>query len=61
MFKMRISGGHVHSMDRNKVNGYYTVSIRAGATLIAKAIFDTGREAHRAFTLSPDTFVTRYN
>ena len=61
MFKVRINGDHTHSLDRNAVNGYYTVTIRAGATLVGKAVFDTGREAHRAFTLSPNTFVNRYN
>ena len=61
MYKLRTNGDHIHSIDRNKINGYWTVTIRAGATLIAKAIFDSGREAHRAYTLSPDTFINRYN
>lgn len=61
MFNLRQVRNHVHTIERNNVSGMYTVQIRAGISLIAKMSFDSGREAHKAFKLSADTFINRYN
>lgn len=61
MFKLRQTCDHVHIIERNTVSGIYTVAIRSGVTLIAKRSFNSGREAHRAFNLSSEIFINRYN
>lgn len=61
MFKLRQTCDHVHIIERNTISGRYTVAIRSGITLIARMSFDSGREAHRAFNLSAETFINRYN
>ncbi len=60
MFKTREANGHVVTLERSGARGMYTLTVRAGVTLIHKVRFDTGREAHAAFRLSPETIMTRY-
>jgi len=59
MFKNREVNGSWHQIEKVR-NGFYEVRIRAGVTLIAKHLFDSGREAHRAYRLSAETFINRY-
>lgn len=60
MFKIREAKSHTVVMERNSVNGMYTVTYRSGVTVVAKAHFDTGREAHAAFRMSAETFIRNY-
>lgn len=58
MFRLRTSGDHTITIERAPHNGMYTVTIRAGVTLIHKARFDAGRDAWRAFKSSPEKQMT---
>lgn len=60
MIKIREANGHVHTLERWR-NGMYEVRIRSGVTLISKCMFDTGREAHRAYKLSAERFMREYD
>lgn len=58
MFRLRISGDHVISIERTAHNGMYTVTVRVGVTLIHKVRFDTGREAWIAYRSSPERLMS---
>ena len=58
MFKIREVKGHVFTIERSAHNGMYCVTLRSGVTLMAKCLFDTGRDAWRAFRSSPETFMS---
>lgn len=60
MIKIREANGHVHTLERHR-NGMYEVRIRSGVTLISKCMFDSGREAHRAYKLSAERFMREYD
>lgn len=60
MFKVRETKHFVHVIERNPINGMYTVKVRSGVTTLHVVSFDSGREAWKAFYLSADTFTARY-
>lgn len=57
MFQSREVKGHVFTIERATHNAMYCVTLRAGVTLMAKALFDTGRDAWQAYRSSPENFM----
>lgn len=57
MFRCRIVKDHCFTIERSSASGIYTVTLRAGITILAKMRFDTGRAAWQAFRSSPETFM----
>lgn len=60
MFDVCQRQDHTHIIERNSITGIYTVTIRSGITVIAKHSFDKGRDAHKAYRLSAETFINRF-
>jgi len=60
MFWAREAHGYHTTLERNAISGMYALKVRVGITIVCSLVFDSGREAHAAYHLSPETLLQRY-
>lgn len=60
MIKTRDTFKAVHMLERLCPSGYYKVTVMPYYGEHESILFDSGKEAHQAFKLSPETFKKRF-